>query len=207
MKILWVNPSFLDYRIPVYKGLYDLSNGEFYLLYSQRRVPERIVSKIEQVLGNHALGMTDESILLISGKGDFANTNIRLPYQKGLYKAISKVNAEIILSEGFFQWTPLALIYARMNKKKFVIAYERTAHTERNCPRWRTLYRKFITRYVDGYIVNGILTKEYLMQMGVSENKIFTGGMSADSVNLAIKVNGCSNSEKNELKSQLSVDN
>jgi len=205
MKILWVNPSFLDYRIPVYKGIYDLSQADFYLLYSKKRVPERIVEKIDLVLGDHAIGMEDETILLIRGKGDFANTNFRFPYQKGLYKAISGVNADILISEGFFQWTPLALIHARLNKKKFLIAYERTAHTERNCPRWRTRYRKFIMRFVDGYIVNGQLTKEYLMQMDVAEDKIFTGAMSADSENLAKEVNSCSFNKRNKLKSALSL--
>lgn len=205
MKILWVNPSFLDYRIPVYKGIFDLSSEEFFLLYSKKRVPERVISGIEYVLGTHAIGLENETILLLSGKGDFANTNLRFSYQKGLYKSISKVNADIIIGEGFFQWTPMALIYAKLKRKKFFIAYERTAHTERNCPKWRTLYRKFIMWFANGFIVNGQLTKEYLIQMGVNENKIFTGAMSADSKKMEAQVESCSEVSKQSLKQELSV--
>ena len=44
-RILWVNPSFLDYRIPLYKNLYDKLNGNFHLIFSRRRVPERCIKK------------------------------------------------------------------------------------------------------------------------------------------------------------------
>lgn len=205
MKILWVNPSFLDYRIPVYKQIFELSGRNFQLIYSRKRVPERVIAKIEIAIGNNAVGMKDEKVLHIPGKGDFANTDYRFPYQKGLYKTISKTKADLIIGEGFFQWTPMALFYAKLHRKKFIIAYERTAHTERNCPKWRSLYRKFISIFVDGYLVNGVLTKEYLLQIGVDESKIYIGGMSADSDDLANKVSTCTTEEQQVLKDHLSV--
>ena len=207
MKILWVNPSFLDYRIPVYKKLYDLTNGNFYLIYSRKRVLERVITKIEMAIGDHAIGLSDEKILNFPGKDEFANTDIRLPYQPGLYKAISKIDADIVIGEGFFQWTLLAILYTWLNKKKIMIAYERTAHTERNCPKWRTRYRKFISKFVNGFSVNGQLTKEYLIHLGVKEQKIHVGGMSADSENLAKRVSLCTIKEDEKLNSQLLIKN
>ena len=207
MKILWVNPSFLDYRVPVYKNLFGLTNENFYLVYSKKRVPIRINSKIEAALGDHAIGLPNEFLLHIRSKDEFANKDFRLPFQPGLYKAISKINADIIIAEGFFQWTPLALIFAKINRKKFIIAYERTAHTERNCPKWRTLYRKFILKFVNGFSVNGQLTKEYLIQLGVKEQKIYMGGMSADSENLIKSARSCTIKEREALKLQFSIQN
>ena len=55
MKILWVNPSFLDYRIPVYKRLYELTGGNFYILFSKKRVSERIFLKIQEAVGGNAI--------------------------------------------------------------------------------------------------------------------------------------------------------
>ena len=46
-KILWVNPAFLDYRIPVYKELNELYKGNFNLVYSKNRIPERVQKKIK----------------------------------------------------------------------------------------------------------------------------------------------------------------
>lgn len=205
MKILWVNPSFLDYRIPVYKKLNELSDGGFFIIFSKKRVPERVFKKIKNAIGDHAIGLPDEVVFSIPAKGDFANTDLRIPFQRGLYKAISKVDADIIIGEGFFQWTPVALMTGFLRRKKFLIAYERTAHTERNCPKWRTLYRKVITRFVEGYLVNGRLTKEYLIQLGVNEKKIFIGGMSADSENLITGLSSITTSEQEIIKLSISL--
>lgn len=45
-RILWVNPSFLDYRIPLYQELDRKLNHNFYLVYSKYRIPERCEKKI-----------------------------------------------------------------------------------------------------------------------------------------------------------------
>lgn len=207
MKVLWVNPSFLDYRIPVYKKLNELTNNNFYLIYSKSRVPERVIAKINNAIGDHAVGLSNESVLNIPGTGEFEDTDLKLPYQPGLFKAISEIDADIIIGEGFFQWTPAAILKAKLNNKKFLLAYERTAHTERNTPKWRTWYRMIVSKFVDGYSVNGKLTKEYLIELGISEKKIHIGGMSADSKGLVGKLNTMTNDEKNEVKQSLSIEN
>lgn len=37
MKVLYINPVFLSYRIPFYKKLKELFNNDFYVLYSTKR--------------------------------------------------------------------------------------------------------------------------------------------------------------------------
>lgn len=205
MRILWVNPVFLDYRIPVYKKLNDLTNGNFYLIYSQKRVPERINRKINCALGSRAISLLNEFVMVKPPKDEFANTGIRIPFQPGLYKAVSKVKANIFIAEGFFQWTPITLLAAKLKRKKILIAFELTAQTERNSPKWRTLYRKIISKFVDGFLANGQLTKEYLLKLGINEKKIFFGGMSADSEELIKNLNSFTPNEKQLLKSMLSI--
>ena len=186
MKILWVNSSFLDYRIPVYKRLNELSGGNFYIVYSRTMVPERIPQKIEAAIGNHAIAIDGENQLCIGKSDTLANKNLRIPRPSGLYKVIKEVNPDIIIGEGFFQWTPFALRYSITHRKPLFIGYERTKWTERDCPKWRALYRKVVDEFTRGYLCNGILTKEYLMdELKVSEKKITTGTMSADSEGLA----------------------
>lgn len=202
MKILWVNPSFLDYRIPVYKKLYDLTNKKFYLIYSTNRVPQRVIEKIKKEIGDNAIGLENEKVIHIGKSGDFSNTGLNIPYQKGLLKAIKSVDANLIISEGFFQWTPVAVIAALIKKIPISIAYEKTAHTERNCSIGRKIYRKLIGKFVDGFSVNGVLTKEYLLSCGYLEKKIFVGGMSADSENMANRVKEYNEEEKKNLKDQ-----
>lgn len=185
MKILWVNSSFLDYRIPVYKRLNELSEGNFYIVYSRTMVPGRIPQKIEAAIGSHAIAIDDKQLCI--GKSDtLANKNLKIPRPSGLYKVIKEVKPDVIVGEGFFQWTPFALRYSITHRKPLFIGYERTKWTERNCPKWRALYRKIVDKFIRGYLCNGTLTKEYLMdELKVSENKITTGTMSADSEGLA----------------------
>jgi len=206
MKILWVNPSFLDYRVPVYKKLNELTNGNFFLIYSTKRVPERVIRKITKEIGANAIGLRNEAILRIPGTAEFEESNVRLPYQPGLYKAVSGIDADIIIGEGFFQWTPVALLRAKMTGKKFLLAYERTSHTERSTPKWRTFYRRVISRFVDGYSVNGKLTKEYLSDIGIEKHLIFQGGMSADSENLIKDLRSYTPFDRAILKDALSIE-
>jgi glycosyltransferase involved in cell wall biosynthesis len=205
MKILWINPSFLDYRIAVYEQLYKLTDGNFYLVYSKERVPLRCIKKIESALDGNALGLDEEKTFHIGGKGDFANTGINIPYPRGLYRLISSVMPDAIFGEGYFQWTPWAIFRARRLKVPFLLAYERTTHTERNCPWWRKLYRKMIDLFVDGYVVNGSETKLYLETTGIDSKKITTGVMSADSSTLSQLVNSVSSEEKGMLKRKLDL--
>lgn len=205
-KVLWVNPSFLDYRIPLYDELNKLCQNNFYLIYSKQRVPQRCIDKTESVLKENALGLLTETNVSIGKKDGFANSGISLPFPKGVYRLIKSVKADIIIAEGFFQFTPWALVYAIFNKVPILIAYERTAHTERNCPVWRRMYRKFINSFIDGYVVNGTLTKQYLISQGVSENVIFTGAMCADSFHLARKVKMIKPEERSYLKRELHIE-
>ena len=206
MKILWVNPSFLDYRIPVYQKLQELTNGNFYLVYSKNRVPLRVINKIEKAIGHNAIGLENEKIFHIGKSGDFSNTGLKIPYQKGLLTAIKSINVDIIIGEGFFQWTPIAVWVAKQKKIPVVIAYEKTAHTERNCSKGRILYRRFIGKFISGFSVNGKLTQEYLLSCGYTQKQIFTGGMAADSEGLARQVKSLSNEEKEKFKDSYKID-
>lgn len=201
-KVLWVNPSFLDYRIPLYKELDSICSGRFYLIYSKQRIPERCYNAVNQALGENAIAISEDRIFL-KKRTDFANSGITLTYPHRLYHTIKEVKPDVILTEGYFQFSPWAILYAVMHRIPIIIAYERTKHTERNCPWWRRLYRRFINLFVSGYIANGQLTKEYLVSQGVKERDIFTGGMCADSEWLANRVSLLSNKELMEIRKNI----
>ena len=196
MKVLWVNPSFLDYRVPFYKALNELCGGNFHLVYSKERVPARCICKIEEALGENAHGLEHEACLKIGGnEGDFSCKGVSIPLPSGLYKLLKTIDADVIISEGFFQWTPWALARALSLKAPFIIAYERTAHTERHCPWWRLAYRKIINYFVNGYLVNGSLCREYLETSMFTKGKLIQEGiMAADSENLSHRVSHIHNS-------------
>lgn len=203
LKLLWVNPSFLDYRIPLYKKINDKMEGHFRLIYSRCRVPQRCADKIEKAIGQNAISLIREKIITIGRTNGFANCGVNIPITCGLYKLIKSTNPDIIIAEGFFQFTPLTLLYALFNHVPLMIAYERTKHTERNCPFYRRWYRRFINIFVSAYIVNGTETKEYLISQGVKTDVIFTGAMCADSDWLATQISHMSKEEINVIRKSI----
>lgn len=187
MKIIWVNPEFLDYRVPVYEELQALCKGEFYIIFSKVHTPDRVIQKTTNALGKHAIGLSDREIVLKKRKNNFANTGLTIRYPEGLMKIIEKIKPDAIICEGFFKWSPYALLKAyRMHIPAFVV-YERTKHTERNCPWWREKARKLLSPFIEGFIINGILTHEYLQDIGYDKKNHIKGCMAADSHNLAEK--------------------
>jgi len=169
-------------------------------------VPKRIPPKIENAIGDHAIAIDGERQLCIGKSDTLANKNLRIPRPSGLYKKIKEVKPDILIGEGFFQWTPFALKYCFLHNKPLLVGYERTKWTERNCPKWRKLYRQIIDKFVSGYLCNGSLTKEYLIdEMGIKRNKIYTGTMSADSVGLAKAVEAMTTEERNLFKKKLGL--
>lgn len=184
MRITWITRSFLDYRIPVYEALDKLSGHQLTVIYNGDVVPKRCQEKLYNVIGNRAIPLTGETRLsgVAQDNATMANKGLRIPFQKGLIAAIRKSAPEIMLSDGFFQWTYAPLWIRMFNSKriKHIMCYERTPHTERNAGKLRTIYRKFVSRWIDGIDCNGSLTAEYVRDTLKYDKPITFGHMTAE---------------------------
>ena len=190
MKITWVTRSFLDYRIPVYKYLDKLCGHQLTVIYNGDVVPRRCQDKLKEILGDRAVPLRGEFRIGNRFQLGVANKGIRIPIQRGLIKAIKSSHPNILISDGFFQWTyaPLWLRMRKWRDIKHVMCYEKTKHTERNAPKWRIWYRKMVSRWIDGIDCNGILTKEYVHdKLGYNKSVTF-GHMVADTEGMALNV-------------------
>ena len=114
-------------------------------------------------------------------------------------KIIKNIKPDVLITEGFFQWTPLLVLYSFIHRTPIFMGYERTCHTERNTKWIMNLYRKIINLFVTGYLVNGNETKRYLLQLGIKEENIFITGMSADSTLLKAGIASMTDDEKESL--------
>lgn len=203
MKILYANPIFLNYRLPYYKRLNELFNGDFYILYSVNRYKNRydkLLEEIITVMGNNAIPYRKE-LLYNTYERSFKKYNIekgkKIPFTRGLLKEIRKIKPDILITEGFYQWTPLLVLYSIIYRIPLFMGYERTLHTERNCSLIKKIHRKITNLFIEGYLVNGSETKKYLLSLGIQEKKIHIGGMSADSKGLLNSISHLSLEDKN----------
>jgi len=207
MRITWVTRSFLDYRIPVYKALNELCEHQLTVIYNGDVVPLRCQIKIQEILGDRAIPLSGEIRVGHKHQLGVANKGIRIPIQKGLIKTIKETNPEILLSDGFFQWTyaPLLLRMLRWNNVKHVMCYEKTPHTERNAGKWRILYRKFVSRWIDAVDCNGSLTAKFITETIGFKKTLTFGHMVADTEGMASNVRNSSTKEVYALKSKLDL--
>jgi len=204
-KITWVTRSFLDYRIPVYAALNRLCDNHLTLIYYKDVVPEKVRNKIKAILGNRAIELTGE--YRIGGKkkdnAGMANKTLRIPIQPGLIKAIIESQPDVMISDGFFQWT-YAPLYIRATKKiPHVMCYERTMHTERNAGLIRTTYRKLALHWIDTIDCSGSLCGKYIRSLGFDKNKITFGHMTADTTELMHKIASITAQETQALRKKL----
>lgn len=190
MKILWINPSFSDYRVPFYEHLNKLSEGNFHVVFSQLRMDNRVIEKAKMALGDNAHCLTTDRFINIGPKEvHVTDRPLRVPYPKGLWSLIKTIDADVVIHDGFFQWAPWALWKSRRDGIPFVIAYERTFHTERVTGKLRTWYRKLVDKFVHAYLANGKMTEEYLrIGLAVTNKPIIKHVMAADSHTLSSRV-------------------
>lgn len=197
MKVLYCLPVFFEYRIPFLKELVRLFNGNFYVLYSPLRFKicnkENMCRRIAEELGENAVPFTQEHIFDTHSKQWDAMPDIekgkRIPVMYGLGKAISRIKPDILITEGYFQWSPRVLLYGLMHGIPVYMGYERTLHTERFCGKLKRLQRKLFNKFFAGFFVNGSETTKYLISLGVASERIHIAGMSADSAFLRDAVN------------------
>lgn len=191
MKVLYANPIFLDYRLPFYEELNKHFEGNFYIMYSENRYIGRydsLLKRIKNEMKDNAIPFKGEH-LFDTATMSFKRVEIehgqKIPFLHGFLRTIKKYKPDVLITEGFFQWTPMVILYSLLYKTPVFMGYERTMHTERNCNLLKKIHRKLTDKFITGYLVNGIETEKYLLSLGVKPNKIKIGGMSADGANLS----------------------
>ena len=207
MKILWISPWFGNYRIPVYDHLNKLCNGNFYLICSEENTSELVRSKLKSTLGANVVIMSGEKRTTMGNEeSDFANSALVIKRQPGLYKAVKKINPDVVITEGFGGWAPAGIRYAVTHRKKLCMFYERTAYVERNSPKWRSLYRRIMGIPVDYFLINGTLTEEYLNNgLHLRSTPKVKGCMCADSFGLSDAVSKVTEEDNQTLREELNL--
>lgn len=207
MRITWVTRSFLDYRIPVYKALDDICGHQLTVIYNGDVVPKRCQQKLHNALGDRAVAMHGEMRIGNRHQLGVANKGIRIPIQKGLFKRIKETKPEVLLSDGFFQWTyaPLILRMMGWNKIRHIMCYEKTPHTERKAARWRIWYRKLVSKWIDAIDCNGKLCEEFVTNTIGFSKPITYGHMTADTSGMATNVASTTKAEVEKLREELNI--
>lgn len=207
MKVLYCNPVFLDYRLPFYKQLVSLFKGDFHIMYSPTRYHlmkrDDLCERIKCEMNENAHPFKND-FMFDTATMSFNRMEMeygqKISFTFGLIRAIRKIRPDVLVSEAFFQWTPLCLVYSILFHIPLYIGYERTCYTERNVEKLKTIYRKIVDRFTAGYFVNGNETCKYLESIGIRKEKIHIVGMSADSEGLRFSISKMNINERDMFR-------
>lgn len=207
MRVLYCNPSFWEYRLPFYSKLNEFFGGDFHIIYSTKRFRkghEKLLHDTLEVMGENAHPYDNELMYDVKTRSfsGYSEEYKQIPLPFGLWKRISNVKPEVLITEAFFQWTPLVQLWALLHRVPVFVGYERTLWTERNNSKLKTLIRKIQDKLIKGYLVNGKETRKYLESIGVKPEKIHEIGMSADSTGLRSSIAAMSDEEKKTFKNK-----
>lgn len=209
MRITWITRSFLDYRIPVYSRLDELCDYELTVIYYKDVPPVICQDKLKAVLGERAIAREKELRVGNKPKIDnmsLSNTSFRIPVSPGLIKQVIDTKPDVMVSDGFMQWTYAPLVVRALKGIPHVMCYERTAHTERNASGLRKAYRRFVSRWIDAIDCNGSLTGEYVkLLLGWDDSRLTYGHMVADVEGLRRQVKAISEEKSQRLRNQLGI--
>lgn len=209
MKTTWVTRSFLDYRVPVYAALDELCGHELTVIYYKDAVPKRAQDKLKAILGDRAIAREKE--LRFGNGAKFANATekrgtFRVPISWGLIKQIKQTQPEVLISDGFMQWTYAPLWVSATKRIPHVMCYERTAHMERNAGKIRRLYRKFASQWIDVIDCNGKLCADYVKELvHFRDDQLTYGHMVADVKGLSSAVRLLDSCNIQVLRNKLGV--
>jgi glycosyltransferase involved in cell wall biosynthesis len=201
-RIAYIARSFLDYRVPVFVALDELADGGLHVVYSRDVTPERVSGKIEQFLGTRSIGLVGERRIGPKIISNSANSSVRIVYQPRLFQAINDISPDIVLGDGFFQWTSFGLIRRIFYGTPLVICYERTFHTERHAQWYRTLYRRKVLRWVDAMACNGSMSMDYAQWLGMPAKRITSGQMVADTSGLQRASQSVTGDQRRKLRNR-----
>lgn len=190
MRVLCCNPVFFEYRLPFYQELVRLFEGEFFVMYSPVRYgmcgKANFCKEVKKTLGENAIELITDHLFDTNSKQWDVMPDIekgkRIPLTWGLHRAIRQVKPDALITVGYFQWTPMVLLYGLVHRIPVYMEYERTCWTERNAGRLKIWQRKLFNKFFAGFIVNGSETTHYLETLGVPAEKIHVGGMSAGTI-------------------------
>ena len=199
MRITYVARSFLDYRIPVLNELNKLCGDQLYIISSVKWTPQRALDRLKMVLGNRAIYLDGEKSIGVDIPIE-SNTSICIPYQPGLLDTIKNTKPDVVVGDGFFQWSYAVLFHRIFRSIPLVVCYERWAHTERFAQWYRRLYRKLALHFTDIVCCNGQLCLDYTRSLGMACDRLTMGHMAADTYDLQQAAETITNAQRSEMR-------
>ena len=163
------------YRVDLF---YYLQNNvreyDWHIIYTGRNEDDR-EWKIDE---GKLINSTILNAKIIDLKGKMFQRKIH--FVLNISKHLDKINPDIVIAFEYNMASIQSLIWAKLNKRKFISLTDGTLHSERNISFLQKLSRKIISNYSDAFIASSTKSKEKLLSWNISASKIFISYLTED---------------------------
>lgn len=176
--VVMLAPAFYPYRVPVFDEIavrLDAIGADFTVvsLATQRKENAALALK----MGQFERRLVPGKYTPLSLRNDDGTATPRgIVLSNGLLRLLKSLRPSVVVSHNFNLWTLLAQI----THPYVVVVWEGTHHTERTVGRARLALRRAMALRARAFVVNGELSAQYIRDLGVARDRIFSGGMCAE---------------------------
>jgi glycosyltransferase involved in cell wall biosynthesis len=121
----------------------------------------------------------------------------------GHFWDLLRFKPDVILSGEFGVRSLIGALYARLFRRRFILTFEGTSHTEHDISSRQRLVRRLIRRLPHAYVVNGSQSRRYVESLGVPSKSIFESGQPID---IATFVERISPATRSALRRELGIE-
>jgi glycosyltransferase involved in cell wall biosynthesis len=172
-RVVYLSPTSAPYRVPVLETLYRCIGEGFTVV--MLRHPRLDISRVALGMGTFPRRIIKGLSFSLSRLGDRGQaTPLCLFLSPSLPLVLTSLKPEVVISNNFNLWTLTSILMGYPT----VLFWEGTHHTERTVGPWRMRLRRWIGSRAKAFVVNGILSSNYLTEaVGVPGDRIIEGGM------------------------------
>lgn len=177
------------YRVDLFYYLQNhVKEYNWHIIYTSRNENDR-EWKIDE---NKLINSTILNAKIIDLKGKMFQRKIH--FVLNISNHLDKINPDIVIAFEYNVASIQSLIWAKINKRKFISLTDGTLHSESNISFLQKLSRKIISNYSDAFIASSTKSKEKLLSWNISASKIFISYLTEDlSKYLNLKINSQKN--------------
>lgn len=172
-KVILLTEIISPYRIPVFNALAQGLTSPFRVIFlgqTEKRRHWKIYK--ENIKFNYEVSPG----IMFQSKGE-------APYflNPALFYKLIKYSPDIIISGGYHHPSYLlAMLYAKLFKRRIILWCESNQYDQRSGSRFREAYKRWFTANCAGYIVPGKASFEYLILLGAAAKKVWVAPNAVD---------------------------
>jgi glycosyltransferase involved in cell wall biosynthesis len=181
LRVAFLTNEIPPYRVPLYQELAATSDWDFQVFTCIDREVDRLwnVPRSFPFSTKRSFSFSYIRRLRHAGREGFEDSRqIHLPI--GHFWDLHRFSPDVVISGELGARTLIAAAYTRLFRRRLVVYYEGTSHTDRDLSAKQRWLRRLMRHTPHAYMVNGSQGRDYLQSICVPANRVFEIGEAVD---------------------------